>query len=74
MAENKIIVIFLLKHFFAVNDQPFLLLAQEPFVDLTGDGPAATAEPAREAHTYRRREDAEQPLTDLLRKIFLRNL
>src|SRR5580692_6326014 len=41
MTKNKIIEMFLLEDFFAIDDQPFFFLTQEQFVDLTGNGPAA---------------------------------
>ncbi len=73
--KNEIIEMLLPQHLFAINDQPFLFLAQEPFVDLPGYRPAAPAEPAGKTNPQRRGQDTEEPLTEaVLRKIFLRNL
>src|SRR5258708_22813082 len=70
MSEYKVIKIGRLQHFFAINDQPFLVFSQELLVYLPGDRPAAAAEPIRESHANSRRQQAEQPLAEFIAEYF----
>src|SRR5258708_28006092 len=70
MSEYKVIKIGRLQHFFAINDQPFLVFSQELLVYLPGDRPAAAAEPVRQSHANSRRQQAEQPLAEFIAEYF----
>src|SRR5258708_2864184 len=70
MSEYKVIKIGRLQHFFAINDQPFLVFSQELLVYLPGARPAAAAEPVRQSHANSRRQQAEQPLAEFIAEYF----
>ncbi len=66
VTEDEIIEILRLQDFFAINDQPFLILPQELLVYLAGNGPAAAAEPVSQSDADGGWQDAEQPLAGFI--------
>lgn len=71
VSEQKVIVVFVFQHVFAISNEPLVCFTQKYFVGLAGLDAAFAAEVICQPDACSRWQDAEQPLTDRVAKNFL---